>query len=290
MTTTSLRGRLAPLVIAVLSIFGSMTALAVSASPASASTGGEGVLEQQFLAQLNAERAARGLPAMVSNGSLVGASRNWADSMAGTGGLVHSTDGRAEIIARGYRTGQITDAWMRSSSHRNLIVDPNLTVAGIGVRCDSSGQIWAVVQFTRADTSKGTLSSSSASPRVTSTEAGSSCGASAAQPAVERLYMAYFLRAADASGVGYWVGELNRGVRLESVSEAFAGSSEFVQRYGSLSNRDFVKLVYVNVLGREPDENGYSYWVGVLDRGTPRGEVMVGFSESSEFKVKTGIY
>ncbi|MEZ5228001.1 MAG: DUF4214 domain-containing protein [Acidimicrobiales bacterium] len=290
MTTRSPRGRWTRLVMFLVVVSVSLTGLVVAPSTASASSGIEGTLEQEFLAQLNAERAARGIAPMSSDGGLIGASRNWADSMAGRGGLVHSSDGRAEIIARGYGTGQITDAWMRSPSHRNLIVDPNLTVAGVGVQCDANGQMWAVVQFERADRSLGTLSSSSATPRITDPNSGHGCGSGVGTGSVERLYLAYFLRSADASGVNYWVGELQRGARLKTVSEAFAASSEFRQRYGNLSNADFVRLVYVNVLGRQPDASGLNYWTSMLNRGTPRGEVMIGFSESAEFMARTGIY
>ncbi len=79
------------------------------------------------------------------------------------------------------------------------------------------------------------------------------------------------------------------GTTLSSVSDNFASSGEFQTMYGSLSNRDFVRRVYLNVMGREPDAAGYDYWVGLLNRGTRRGEVMVGFSESAEFRVRTGI-
>lgn len=289
MTTTPLRGRLARsvglLALAVFVFFGPL-----GAGSAGASSGAEGVLEQQLLGQINAERAGRGLAPMAAESSLAGASKNWAGSMAGRGGLVHSNDGRAEIIARGWGTGQITEAWMRSASHRNLIVDPNLVLAGVGVRCDDSGQMWAVVQFTRANTALGTLQSSAASPRVTASNEGSGCNVSANLSSVERLYIAYFLRPSDASGAGYWANRLDQGARLATVSDAFAGSDEFQNRYGRLSNRDFVKLVYVNVLGREPDASGYGYWVGQLDRGMPRGEMMIGFSESPEFRIKTGLY
>jgi hypothetical protein len=261
----------------------------VSASPASAATG-EQLLEQQLLSQINHERAARGLPAMAVDVGLVGASEAWAGTMAGKASLYHSSDGRAEIIARGTWTGQITDAWMRSSSHRNLIVDPNLVWAGVGVRCDGNGQMWAVVQFLRADTSLGTLKSSAASPIVTPSDTGSSCGTDTMQPSVQRLYVAYFRRASDPSGLSYWVSQLAQGSSLVGVSDAFAGSSEFQSLYGNLGNRDFVRLVYVNVLGREPDQAGYNYWVGLMNRGLPRGQVMIGFSESQEFRARTGIY
>ena len=254
-----------------------------------ASADAESVLEQQFMLQINAERAARGLEPMTNDPTLVTASRRWSDTMAGSNTLYHSSDGRAEIVGYGGRSGQITDAFMNSPGHRNLIVDPNLRFAGAGVSCDANGRLWVTVQFRRLDTRLATLSSSSPNPSVTSADAGSSCGDSSHIGSVRRLYQAFFLRDSDQAGLDYWVGQRNQGVSLEAIADHFASSDEFRARYGSLRNKDFVDMVYRNVLGRSPDQAGYDYWVGQLRGGMTRGEMMVGFSQSAEFISRTGI-
>ena len=102
---------------------------------------------------------------------------------------------------------------------------------------------------------------------------------------IVRLYFAYFLRIPDYNGLQYWIDACGSGMSLESVSEFFAASSEFQQRYGSLNNQGFVTLVYQNVLGRLPDAGGLAYWTGLLNSGSlTRGQVMVGFSESLEYR------
>jgi uncharacterized protein YkwD len=148
------RGRLVAFVLVAL--FGVLPLI----GPAAAETT-EDVLAAQILAQLNTERAARGVPSLQVDSNLESPALAWSRRMADSGGLNHSTDGRAEIIARGWWTGQITEAWMYSPSHRNLIVDPNLRFAGVGVACDGQGQMWVTVQFLRLDTSLGTLKQSS---------------------------------------------------------------------------------------------------------------------------------
>lgn len=107
---------------------------------------------------------------------------------------------------------------------------------------------------------------------------------------VTRLYRAYFLRAPDPTGLPFWVDRCNRQVSsLVDVSDAFAGSPEFNLRYGALDNAAFVALVYKNVLNRAPDAAGLQASVDFLGRGARRGEVMLGFSESPEFKAKSGV-
>ena len=100
-----------------------------------------------------------------------------------------------------------------------------------------------------------------------------------------RLYTAYFLRRPDASGLRYWIAQLRAGRSNRWVAEFFARSPEFQQRYGTLSNREFVELIYRNILGRPGEASGVEFWTGRLDSGTnTRGWVMVGFSESAEYK------
>ncbi len=104
---------------------------------------------------------------------------------------------------------------------------------------------------------------------------------------VARLYLAYFLRQPDEAGYEYWVGVRRSGRSLAQISAEFVASDEFRMRYGSLSNRQFVELIYRNVLGRAADGEGSNHWTSALDRGVSRGDVMIGFSESTEFKNRT---
>ena len=108
----------------------------------------------------------------------------------------------------------------------------------------------------------------------------------AARQRVARLYLAYFKRSADHGGLAYWTAQLQAGTKtINDVSDSFARSNEFRTTYGTLSNRDFVTLVYANVLGRDPEPSGATFWVGQLDQmAAVRGRVMTQFSESNEFR------
>lgn len=101
---------------------------------------------------------------------------------------------------------------------------------------------------------------------------------------VARLYLAYFDRAPDYAGLLHWMGRYLAGMPLAQVSDAFAQSAEFVQRYGPRTNAEFIQLVYRNVLGRQPDAAGYTHWLGELESGRiTRGGVMTVFSQSAEY-------
>ena len=106
---------------------------------------------------------------------------------------------------------------------------------------------------------------------------------------VTRLYTAYFLRLPDISGENYWVGKVRNGMTLIRISNQFAGSSEFKRRYGSLTNAQFVDLVYRNVFDRAADPSGRAYWIGKLNRGMSRGQVMATYSTSNEYVRKQAV-
>jgi Tol biopolymer transport system component len=99
---------------------------------------------------------------------------------------------------------------------------------------------------------------------------------------VIRLYWAFFERLPDQGGLDYWVGKHAGGTTLKQIAQAFAKSSEFQNHYGPLTDTDFVTLVYQNVLERNPDAPGLAHWIDRIQHGVSRGEMMTGFSESSE--------
>ncbi len=105
---------------------------------------------------------------------------------------------------------------------------------------------------------------------------------------VVRIYLAVFDRLPDDEGLAYWVAEYQRGVSLLDIGAAFMVSTEWSDRYGAVDDARFVELLYTNVLGREADPGGRNYWQETLTSGVIRGEVLLQFSESSEFVAQTG--
>jgi hypothetical protein len=104
---------------------------------------------------------------------------------------------------------------------------------------------------------------------------------------VTRLYIAYFQRTPDTSGLQYWISRRQAGTSLSSISSIFAASSEFESTYGTLGDVAFIDLVYRNVLDRNPDGTGAAFWLGQLAAGRTRGWLMTQFSESSEHLQET---
>jgi hypothetical protein len=103
---------------------------------------------------------------------------------------------------------------------------------------------------------------------------------------VYRLYFAALDRAPDTLGINHWSAALQNGAALVDVSNAFVTSPEFLALYGGLDNAQFVRQLYLNAFDRAPDPAGFDYWVGRLDAGLQRGEMVAAISESPEHVAK----
>ena len=85
------------------------------------------------------------------------------------------------------------------------------------------------------------------------------------------LYLAFFGRAPDVSGLEYWMrSQMNEGKDFARISKDFSWSNEAQALFpANAGNRDFVRLVYVNCFGREPDKGGWDYWTERLNALDP---------------------
>lgn len=99
-----------------------------------------------------------------------------------------------------------------------------------------------------------------------------------------RLYKAAFDREPDIAGLNFWIGQLDRGTTLNTVSAHFVNSIEFKNLYKTdVTDLAFLTRLYANVLGREPDTEGLRFWIDQLDVGAvDNADVLALFSESEE--------
>ncbi|MBO7451030.1 MAG: DUF4214 domain-containing protein, partial [Clostridiales bacterium] len=99
---------------------------------------------------------------------------------------------------------------------------------------------------------------------------------------VERLYSTALNRSSDQSGLEYWADHLsNFEMTGESVGVDFFLSQE-MEGFG-LSNEEYLNRLYVTFMNREPDEAGFNFWLGLLQNGATRRDVVLGFTRSPEF-------
>lgn len=98
-----------------------------------------------------------------------------------------------------------------------------------------------------------------------------------------RMYQAAFNRKPDIAGVGYWMKVLDGGTSALNIASQFAASAEFRSLYGSVPTKDqLIRAMYANTLHREPDADGYNYWMATLNSGMSTEAMLQFFSDSTE--------
>lgn len=103
--------------------------------------------------------------------------------------------------------------------------------------------------------------------------------------AIDRLYFAVFLRLPDFGGFQYWIDRDD--LSQAGMADFFADSAEYRERYADLDFADFLDQLYLDVLGRNPDEGGKAYWLKRLaDPADPvtRGTIVAFFTDSDELR------
>lgn len=106
------------------------------------------------------------------------------------------------------------------------------------------------------------------------------------QAEILRLYQAYFDRVPDYDGVKYWLRIQAQRHDVRQVAGWMSDQEEFTNTYEGTTNDQYVEMVYSNVLGRDFDEAGYQYWLGLLDaEDLDRAGVVYWITRNAEFIV-----
>ena len=135
----------------LLALAASLCLAAVTAEAGCLQPGNAGALEAEVLGQLNAQRTARGLPALRMNAALEKAAQGHACDNAGRLSISHdSSDGSklqhrlkragykfgkaSENTGRGFGSGtRAVEWWMNSPHHRDNILMADVKDVGIGI-------------------------------------------------------------------------------------------------------------------------------------------------------------
>lgn len=92
---------------------------------------------------------------------------------------------------------------------------------------------------------------------------------------LEELYVAFFNRVPDADGLGFWINQIKAGNSVNAIAESFYGAAVYFSSLtgytATMTNDEFVKIIYKNVLGRSgvtaPPDADVKYWSNELATG-----------------------
>jgi len=88
--------------------------------------------------------------------------------------------------------------------------------------------------------------------------------ANATSTQLQELYVAYFGRAADPTGLDYWT---ETGISQAAFAANMYAQNEFTSVYGSKSVEAQVNQIYKNLFDREADVTGLTYWTQEINLG-----------------------
>jgi serralysin len=100
---------------------------------------------------------------------------------------------------------------------------------------------------------------------------------------LEELYSGFFKRIPDADGLSYWIDQFKGGKTLNQIADSFydAGVQYSAQTgfSSTMTNDDFIKIVYANVLGRSgataPGATDIAFWSNNITNGAATRGSMV---------------
>ncbi len=99
---------------------------------------------------------------------------------------------------------------------------------------------------------------------------------------VHGLYNTYLHRSAEPQELDFWVQSLNNNHRVDDVIAGFIGSDEYFRVEAGGTNGGFLAAAYRDVLGRDVEPAGQTYWENLLATGATRQDVTLGIVSSLE--------
>jgi hypothetical protein len=102
---------------------------------------------------------------------------------------------------------------------------------------------------------------------------------------IVNAYIGLLGRDPDFAGFNFWLQQIRNGQTQTALFNTFVSSPEFQASYGTLSNDDFVKLLYLNTLKRAATASDVAFWspqVGTLGKATIAGYFIL----SDEFNIR----
>lgn len=109
---------------------------------------------------------------------------------------------------------------------------------------------------------------------------------------VRKLFSAVARITVSEYAYGIWMSLLSGGnmKRTELIRSFVQSRVALDANLAKASNTDFIVFVYKHLLGREPDQGGYLFWLGALNAGYGRLDFVDSIVKGDEFKARYPAY
>ena len=83
---------------------------------------------------------------------------------------------------------------------------------------------------------------------------------------LQKLYVAYFGRPGDPSGINYWLSRSEQTLNLREISNELSRQDEYEKYIANDKSLEFkINKLYLNLFDRKADFEGFNYWKEMLD-------------------------
>ena len=82
---------------------------------------------------------------------------------------------------------------------------------------------------------------------------------------LQKLYIAYFSRPGDPSGINYWLSHASGLQTFNQISDELSRQDEYIKSIDNKSLEFQINKLYVNLFARKADFNGLNYWMEMLN-------------------------
>jgi len=83
---------------------------------------------------------------------------------------------------------------------------------------------------------------------------------------LQKLYIAFFGRPGDPSGIRYWLLHSDNFVTLKDISNELSRQDEYIKHIVKDKSIEFqINKIYLNLFGRKADFDGLNYWIKKVD-------------------------
>ncbi len=84
---------------------------------------------------------------------------------------------------------------------------------------------------------------------------------------LQKLYIAYFGRPGDPSGINYWLSYSHESITIKKISNELSRQDEYVKVIANDKSIDFkINRLYLNLFNRKADFDGLNYWMEMVNR------------------------
>jgi len=83
---------------------------------------------------------------------------------------------------------------------------------------------------------------------------------------LQKLYVAYFGRPGDPSGINYWLSRSEQSLNLREISTELSRQDEYQKYIANDKSLEFkINKLYLNLFDRKADFEGFNYWKEMID-------------------------